>query len=228
MRLLNRSRTPKYSSLAKCHVPAGKSTRELDVFSVAVQSVFGQAKGFDIILSDSDIRILAELCAKYLAPKVRDDPGALRGLAGADALAQTLRDPDGTKVLAERAIEVRKAIQGIRDKTRAEAAEKEARIRAESNIIGPDGNPVPRVDSVVQDKYKDVKPELHKEMTTDLKSVIENNLAVMRTASGQPFTDDKAVVAPPGGTRVSSNPKDYQKPRTVPAGQPEMPGRKNA
>ena len=60
-----------------------------------------------------------------------------------------------------------------------EDREREERVRSESNFIGEDGNPVVRVDLAQAKMMSNLKPEFHEEMTSDLKSVLENNLAVM-------------------------------------------------
>jgi hypothetical protein len=204
--------------LAATTLKPGMASRELDTFLKAWEGVLNQSKGFDIILSDSDIRLLATLCERFLVPKVE----ALGADPSLEALAETLKDPDGTKKMEAAARAKRAAIQRAREKIMQEAREKEARIQAESNIIGPDGNPSPHAKEVSHDGQK-VDPKLHPEMTSDLKSIIENNLAVMTSASGKPITNKEGpntVTAKPGGTPVSHNPKDYQNSRVAP-GQPD-------
>lgn len=225
--MINNGRTPRYCQLAGCKVQPGHTTRELDAFTASWKSVVDKSKGFDIILSESDVRLLAELCSKYLVPIVSNDPSVLKGMAGLAGLIDTMRDPDGTKVLGDRAREARAAMQALRSEAMRRERDREARIQAESNIIGPDGNPIAKVDLVSKDEHlKDVKPVRHEEMTTDLKSIIENNLAVMTTASGQKIENQngpRTVIAKPGGTPVPKDPAAYRRPRTVPPGQPEMP-----
>ena len=226
MKLLNRGPSPKYCQLAKCRVMPGHATRELDSFIVAYKSILEESKGFEIILSDGDVRLLAELCAKYLAPLANGGEDDLGRLSGIEGLVSTAMDPSGTRRLDDRAAETRRNLQRIRSEALRSAMEREARVRSESNIIGPDGNPVAREETMARDSDVEVdKAEVHAEMSTDLKSVIENNLAVMRTASGKPIRNDpKSVVAKPGGTPVPTDPKYYQSMnRTVPPGQPELP-----
>jgi len=220
MRLLNKAPIPKYSPLAKTTLKPGMASRELDTFSKAWSTVVDQTKGFEVILSDADIHLLATLCDRFLAPKVE----SLSKDASLEALADTLRDPDGTKRMEAAAKAKRVALQKARQEVMREYRDKEARIQAESNIIGPDGNPIPHVKEVSKNG-EEVKPVLHPEMGNDLKSIIENNLAVMTTASGKPITNKEGphtVVAKPGGSPVSHNPADYQRGRTVPPGQPEF------
>lgn len=220
MRLLNKSSVPKYSQLARTSIGPGRFSRELDFFEKSVESIFNASRGFDIVLSDRDIGILVGLCRRFLEPRADEE---IAKEAALEPLMKSLKDPDGLKNMEEWARGRRLAVQQARARIMKEAREKEERIRAESNMIGPDGNPIPKAEvaAMNEGKMKDVKPELHPEMSTDLKSIIENNLAVMTTASGNPIRSPHDVVAPPGGTPVSHNPKDYQKPRTVPAGQPE-------
>lgn len=221
MRLINKSSSPKYCQLANATIKPGGATRELDFFSKFMEDFEKKTKGFERILSDKDIHLLAELCKKHLVPNLDD----VLADAAIDDLKKTLKDPDGLKSIEDRAKAYRAAVQKARAEAIRKHNEQEARIRAESNIIGPDGNPIPKeAMGAIADKEKNLKPEFHPEMHNDLKSIIENNLAVMTSASGQPFKtsdDKKAVVAKPGGTPVSHNPKDYQKPRTVAPGQPD-------
>ena len=222
MRLINKSSSPKYCRLANSTVKPGCSTRELDFLSKFLQDMEENTNGFEKILSDKDIHLLMGIFAKCLSPSSGDD-------SGVEELVKTLNDPDGIKAIDKRARERRAAIQKARAEALKEFNDKEARIRSESNIIGPDGNPIPKEAIVAAGKGEDIKPELHPEMHNDLKSLIENNLAVMTTASGKPIRnpDDsktegaKTVMARPGGTPVSHNPKDYQKPRSVAPGQPD-------
>ena len=223
MKLINNGRTPRYCQLAGCSVRPGHATRELDSFTASWKSILEKSKGFDIVLSEDDVSLLSELCAKYLVPLISEE---FEKLAGVEGLVETLRNPDGLADIRKRARDGRAMIQKIRAEAMRREAEREARVQAESNIIGPDGNPIPKVSLEAKDaKLKDLKPVRHDEMTTDLKSVIENNLAVMTTASGQRLDKmgPRTVVATPGGTPVPTDPAAYRKPRTVPAGQPELP-----
>lgn len=223
MKLINNGRTPRYCQLAGCSVRPGHATRELDSFTASWKNILEKSRGFDIVLSEDDVSLLSELCAKYLVPLISEE---FEKLAGVDGLVETLRNPDGLANIRKRARDGRAMIQKIRAEAMRREAEREARIQAESNIIGPDGNPIPKVSLEAKDaKFKDLKPVRHDDMTTDLKSVIENNLAVMTTASGQRLDKmgPRTVMATPGGTPVPTDPAAYRKPRTVPAGQPELP-----
>lgn len=218
MRLINKGSTPRYSSLANITLRPGCASRDMDTFAKAIDGFVQGTRGFDVILSDRDVELLAGLCVKYLLPAFKElNPEKDASLS---KLRDTLADPDGVKVIREAYKARTVAIQRARAKVMEEARRKEERIQAESNIIGPDGNPIPKVEMKAA-AAGDVKPELHPEMSTDLKSIIANNLAVMTTASGQPIRSAHDVVAKPGGSPVSHNPKDYQKPRTAPPGQPE-------
>jgi len=225
MRLLNRGNSPRYSELAGSTVGPGRSTRELDSFEKAVNSVFSRARGFEVVLSEGDIRLLAGLCAKYLAGSKSLESKELDDIAGIEALRASLRDPDGTKVLAERAMAVRGAVQKARREVMRERVEKEARVMAESNFLDETGNPIPHAGLIASDKrLQGLEPKKHDGMPNDMRSILENNLAIMTSASGQPLDNgSRTVVATPGGTPVPHDPKAYQKPRTVPPGQPELP-----
>lgn len=223
MRLINKSGANRYCSLAGTTVKPGMATRELNAFEDAWNALEKACRGFDIILSPKDIHVLVGLCSKFLAPAVDGLPPEDSAALG--ELKAHLADPDGTACIEKAAIERTRAIQKLRAEVLKANLEREAAIRAESNMIGPDGNPIPKEAAKI-DGMKDVKPELHPEMHNDLKSVIENNLAVMRTASGQPISDmgRNAVVAKPGGTPVSHDPAYYQKmaeSRKTPPGVPE-------
>ena len=218
MRLLNHSSSPKYSKAANTTVKPGKATRELDLFQTAIEDFLKATKGFTVLLSDKDISLLADLCAKYLLPNI--DTVDIPDLVAAEQLKETLRDPDGIKKIEDRAHELKQKIQEYRSKIIKENEARENHIKSESNFIGPDGNPVATVQSLSNSKEEEIKPVLHNDMPSDLKSILENNLAVMTDASGRPFKNN--IVATPGGTPVSTNPKDYQGVRNVPAGQPDF------
>ena len=218
MRLINKGRSTKYSGLAKTTIKPGCSSRELDTFEKTISGFESSVRGFDVVLSEKDADILYSMCVKYLLPSFKNiDCSKDEALA---ELRSTMEDPNGTKVFRDVYRARRAAIQAARAKVINEVREKEARVRSESNIIGVDGNPI--ASKMSEDKsVSNVKPELHPEMSTDLRSIIANNLAVMTTASGKPISSQRDVVAKPGGSPVSHNPKDYQKPRSVAPGQPE-------
>lgn len=159
-------------------------------------------------MSEKDVCLLAELCRKHIFPKLDDE--ALRRASGADSLRGALENPGGQKVLEERALERRKLIQRKRDEAIRNYRENEARIRSESNEVDELGNPIPKVSTSAADGIENLQPKIHKEPGRDLKSVFENNLAIMRSASGQPITN-LPPRASKGGTPVSSNPADYPK-----------------
>lgn len=219
MRLCNKEGVPKYSPMVNAVIKPGCFSRELPDFKEALEDIEKGSRGFDLALSHEDVEILARFCAKYLLP-LFSEKFDVKSDAAVAQLKKTLEDPDGTKVIGRRQMERVKAIHDIRTKARHEFQEKEARIRSESNMIGLDGNPIPK--AVATEAGQKVDPKLHPEMHNDLKSIIENNLAVMTTASGKPIMSPHDHVAPPGGTPVSHNPKDYQKPRSAPYGQPEF------
>lgn len=218
MRLINKGSFPKYSELAKTTLRPGCSSRELDTFEKTITDFEKSVRGFEAVLSEKDADLLYGLCVKYILPAFKDIDKETD--AAISKLRKTMDDPDGTRIFREVYRARHAAIQQARAKVIEAAREKEARIRSESNMIGPDGNPIPKTD-VKSGSGVDVKPIRHPEMTNDLKSIIENNLAVMTTASGQPIRSAHDVVAKPGGSPVSHNPKDYQKPREAPPGQPE-------
>lgn len=200
MRLLNRLTSPRYCSLAGVRLPPGGTSRELDCFLKPYREILDKSKGFEVILSGEDLDLLAELCSRFLAPAVKEgmDLGKFAGLEG---LEKYLSDPDGTLAIAEQAKAVRDGVRRIREEARRAKMEKEARIALESNIIGPDGNPIPRADMAARESSEPLKAERHPEMSTDLRSIMENNLAVMTTASGQPIdkTDTGTVRTMEGG-----------------------------
>lgn len=208
MRLINTGSSPRYSSLAHVQLRPGGMSRELSTFSDLIEKFKKDTSSFEVVMSEKDIRLLAELCRKHIFPKLDDE--ALRQASGADSLRGALDNPGGQKVLEERALERRKLIQRQRDEAIRSYRENEARIRSESNEVDELGNPITKVSTSAADGIKDLQPQLHKEPGQDLKSVFENNLAVIRSASGQPITN-LPPRAPKGGTPVSSNPADYPK-----------------
>ena len=233
MVLVNDSGSVKYSGLAKTRLRTGESTRDLDVVQKFVDGVLSGTRGLRIRLSDRDFDAIERLCKAHSSQsRSRSEVSAMAMPSG------------GRKSVEDRASDI---IRGIRiakqrefDSKLKDSREREARIRAESNIIGPDGNPVN--DRIVQDAVrKDIAPELHPEMTSDLDNVLANNLAVMQEEPKKkerpvislglddfrkPHEPGKnSIVAKPDGSPVSHDPSFYQKAaKSVPPGVPDLPG----
>lgn len=217
MRLKNISGNVRYSPLFGTTVNPGGTTRDLPVLVEAIDKVMSATRGFAVELSPADVACVSRLYERLVAP-------LLHGARIPDAPEGAARDPDGSKRNEERLVARRKARQEADARKLGAYREKEARIQAESNYLDESGNPV-NDRLTASAAAQDVEPVRHEEMSTDLKSVLENNLAVMRSASGQPIVDPRAVVVPKGGTPVSSDPKDYQnRKHTLPPGMPDFPG----
>lgn len=203
MRLKNNSNDIRYSSLAKTSINPGRLSRELPDLLNAIQSVISKTKGFEILLSDSDIDCIIELFNKYIAPIIDGGPQE------EDKNNEYYDDPTGIKHIKDRIIAYRKARQHKIDQELDIIREREKKIQDESNFIDEKGLPVGKT-MVDQTLDKDIKPVEHKEMSTDLKSILENNLAIIQSEPDLLITKN-TVIASPNGRKVSTNPKDYQK-----------------
>lgn len=164
------------------------------------------------MLDDSDIKLLASLCERFLVPKV--EAMSASGDPTLQILADSLRDPGGLKAMASAASARRAAIQKARSDFIRRANEHEARIKAESNEVDALGNPIPKVSTSAARGMGDLKPTVHSKPGIDLKSVYENNLAILRGANGDPIASGhagiKIVQAVPGGSKIPTNPEYYQ------------------
>lgn len=234
MNLINKSSSPQYCGMARTTVKPGRSSTTLDVVQKFVDKLFSDSRGFQIHLSEGDLKALSRLVEAHLRSAGSADPSKM-----ASALGVSSKQSESerlSKILREQAYRKQKRFQ---DAARA-ARERQARINAESNIIGPDGNPVN--DKIMQDAVrKDIEPELHPEMSSDIDKVLANNRAVME---GEPKKKDRpiislgldeyrkphepgknSIVAKPDGSPVSHDPSFYQKAaRSVPPGVPDLPG----
>ena len=125
--------------------------------------------GLEWVLSDRDKACLTSIVEQHVikAPK--------EAVAPPDYDPTGLHDDERMKAASKRQEEIARILR--------EDREREERVRAESNFIGEDGNPVVRVELAQAKMMSNLRPELHAEMTSDLKSVLENNLAVMSAGS---------------------------------------------
>lgn len=218
MKLLNPFSAPKYSKLVNSTIKPGKTSRDISLFKDSIQNIIKSTQGFRIIMSEDDLHLLAELCEKYLLPNINTVD--ISDLSAGAQLKATLEDPDGLNRIKNEAIKLNREIRRYRSSLYEAHLEREKKIKSEENYIGPDGNPIAPVNTMSKMSEDNIKPVLHTDMHSDLKSVLENNLAVMSDAHGNPYKN--TVIAPPGGTPVSTNPKDYQGERNVPPGQPDF------
>jgi len=210
MYLINDSGSQKYSKLANKTILPGGRSRDLDVFVSAYDGIRKDTKGFKVRLSDNDLRVLRSIVRDWVEGELLDEPGTA---CRADSRG-------GFDKLVDRIVSRRIERQSAISKAIRAEREKEARIQAESNFIDESGNPVN--DKVVtQAVREDVKPVVHEDMKDDLRSVLENNLAIMTTASGKPISNKPGVVA--GSTVVPTDPKWYQSHKDdVPPGMPDF------
>lgn len=205
MRFVNRTRFKAYCTAIGATVQPGRSTSDRDIISGFIESLRHDSKGFGLLLSDKDID-----CIQWLLDSDESARGAL-----------SIPPPKPCDHAARVSAEL-KAVRAVRQKIASDRIDerlaREARIQSESNYLDDKGRPV-------NDKMTasaatiGVEPELHPEMTTDVKSVLANNLAMMDKFKKAPNT----TVA--GETKVSTDPRYYQNlRRTTPPGMPDVPG----
>lgn len=213
MHLINEQSTPKYSRLANKTINPGGRSRDLDVFSKAYRDIVAGTKGFKVRLSEEDLQVLRDIVDRWVVGELVE--------VGSLGIDSEPYDPkSGFNRLIDRIIDKRKAYQAALSARLKENREREAKIQAESNFLDESGNPVN--DKVMAQAVRDdVKPELHPEMGSDLKSVLANNLAIMTTASGKPIESKPGIVA--GSTQVPTDPKWYQAHKDdLPPGMPDF------
>lgn len=228
MVLRNPSTDNMYSRLANKALKPGGRTRDLDVVQSFADDLLKRCRGFDVELSERDLDAIGRLLDAHLR-SCEKSSSTMRASEFAS---------DGAKAVEERLKAARTARQKALSSYLKESREREARIQAESNIIGPDGNPVN--DRIAQEAVrKDIAPELHPEMTDDISKVMANNLAVMEgredPGADRPrnrhetielgldrFRDPRQRPAAP--QKVPTDPKAYQRAQNVPPGCPDIPG----
>ena len=205
MKFVNKSPSKAYCTATGTTVGPYRATTERPALSDFFKALRHDAKGFNILLSDQDLKDVQWL--------LESDIGAryVLGLQPPESEGHLER---ASRLLKER----RSAIQATNSAAMAEAREKEARIQAESNYLDDLGRPVN--DKMTASALTvGVEPELHPEMSTDVKSVLANNLAMMDKFRHAPNT----TVA--GDAKVSTDPRYYQNlKRTTPPGVPDLPG----
>lgn len=217
MRFRNESPSIKYCKIANRTLNPGGSTRELDCFTTPYRKLLNESKGFTMIPSTEDLELMLDFLERFVAPAIS------AGTLSTPEFLEAAEDPDGRKLLRSMIVSRRELKAAVGSKVLHEEMDHEAKIRAESNPVDELGRPIS--DKAMANgmlKGEEIKPVKHDAPGNDLKSVMEHNLAIMTTASGQPIRNPGGYVAKPGGSPVSHNPKDYQKPRKVPAGVPDF------
>ena len=99
MRLINKGSYPLYSSLANATIKPGRSSRDLDSFEKAFSVIKEASKGFDIMLSDKDIHIMAEMFARFVAPALSGKD--VESDAAVAQLKAGIADPGGAESRAD-------------------------------------------------------------------------------------------------------------------------------
>ena len=236
MNLINKSSSPQYCGMARTTVKPGRSSTTLDVVQKFVDKLFSDSRGFQIHLSEGDLKALSKLVEAHLRSENSEKTASVLEIHKEESYSERL-----DRLLRNEAYRKQKRFEDAVH----EARERQARIKAESNIIGPDGNPIN--DKIVEDAVrKDIKPELHPEMTNDIDKILANNRAVMENEKAEEEKPKKprsilslglddmrkphepgknSIVAKPDGTPVPTDPLFYQSmAKTVPSGVPELPG----
>lgn len=202
MKLQNRTSLPKHSTFVNKTLNPGEVSRDIPCLTEYFNKLKTKTTGFAWVLSNAEKDLILSLVENY----VITDPSEEKKYY--DELHTD--DPTGIRAImaSEREAKIKK--QKELDEALAKRREEEARINSESNFLDESGNPIADKSTVSLALKEKVSPVLHKEFSTDVKSIMENNLAVLAKS---PLDDEDAMdqYATTGSTDVSHDPYSYEK-----------------